>query len=215
MSEIRFRLAKPSDAGQIANVHYHIRDGYDVGFFAQVNYSFLKRYYKVILDDPNEIVACAEDENGKIVGFCSGSIDSSSQFKRIRRYKWCFVPSLVTSAIKNPRIIKSAFERFQSTKGKESNKYVAIDGAREEYWGWLPGRDDSFKSVALQEVFYRMMKTCGVNDMFLEVDEINKRILQLHLKNGAEKVEEYVMNDGRTRVSLKYSLKNYRFKFIK
>ena len=30
MSEIKYRLAKPSDAGQIANVHYHIRDKYDI-----------------------------------------------------------------------------------------------------------------------------------------------------------------------------------------
>ena len=47
-----FRLAKPSDAKQIAYVHYHIRDKYDQGFFAQVNYAFLKQYYKVVLIDP-------------------------------------------------------------------------------------------------------------------------------------------------------------------
>ena len=37
MSEIKFRLAKPSDAKQIAYVHYHIRDKYDQGFFVQMN----------------------------------------------------------------------------------------------------------------------------------------------------------------------------------
>ena len=34
MANIRFRLAKPSDAKQIAYVHLHIRDKYDQGFFA-------------------------------------------------------------------------------------------------------------------------------------------------------------------------------------
>lgn len=35
MSNIKFRLAKPGDAKQIAYVHYHISDKYDQGFFAQ------------------------------------------------------------------------------------------------------------------------------------------------------------------------------------
>lgn len=41
MANIRFRLAKPSDAKQIAYVHLHIRDKYDQGFFAQVNLSLI------------------------------------------------------------------------------------------------------------------------------------------------------------------------------
>ena len=28
MSEIRFRLAKPSDAKEIANIHWHVRERY-------------------------------------------------------------------------------------------------------------------------------------------------------------------------------------------
>ena len=46
MANIRFRLAKPSDAKQIAYVHLHIRDKYDQGFFAGKLF-FLKQYYKV------------------------------------------------------------------------------------------------------------------------------------------------------------------------
>ena len=87
MSVIRYRLAKPSDARQIAYVHYHVRDKYDQGFFAQVNYSFLKRYYEVVLNDPCAVVICAEDENQRIVGFSSGSLDSERQFKTMRKKK--------------------------------------------------------------------------------------------------------------------------------
>ena len=91
MANIRFRLAKPSDAKQIAYVHLHIRDKYDQGFFAQVNYSFLKQYYKVMLNDPNEVIVCAEDENGLIVGFSSGSLDASKQMKSMRDNKFSFL----------------------------------------------------------------------------------------------------------------------------
>ena len=118
MANIRFRLAKPSDAKQIAYVHLHIRDKYDQGFFAQVNYSFLKQYYKVMLNDPNEVIVCAEDENGLIVGFSSGSLDASKQMKSMRDNKFSFLWPLFTSAISNPKLIKAAIDRFKSTKGE-------------------------------------------------------------------------------------------------
>lgn len=61
MANIRFRLAKPSDAKQIAYVHLHIRDKYDQGFFAQVNYSFLKQTLNEIRSDK---ACCSSNENG-------------------------------------------------------------------------------------------------------------------------------------------------------
>ena len=105
MSNVKYRLAKPSDAKQIAYVHYHIRDKYDQGFFAQVNYAFLKQYYRVVLNDPCEVVICAEDENQKIVGFSSGSLDSERQFKIMRKKKYSFLFPLLTSALVKPKLI--------------------------------------------------------------------------------------------------------------
>ena len=121
MSNIKFRLAKPSDAKHIAYVHLHIRDKYDKGFFAQVNYSFLKHYYKIMLNDPNEVVICAEDETGKIVGFSSGSLNAEKQFKTMRDHKLFFVWPLITSAFSNPKIIKDSLDRFKSTKEESEN----------------------------------------------------------------------------------------------
>lgn len=212
MSNVRFRLAKPSDAKQIAYVHYHIRDKYDQGFFAQVNYSFLKQYYKVILNDPYEVVICAEDETRRIVGFSSGSLDSNRQFAMMRRKKFSFVLPLITSAIINPRLIKSAIDRFKSTKGNSANEYVTTQGARVEYWGWLPGREDSDRSVVMQDILFYTMRMFGVEKLFFEVDKVNKRVFKFHLINGAETLKSFVMPDGRERVELVYDLNNYNFK---
>lgn len=212
MNCIKYRLAKPSDAKQIAYVHYHIRDKYDQGFFAQVNYAFLKHYYKVVLNDPCEVVVCAEDENQKIVGFSSGSLDSERQFKMMRKKKLGFVFPLMISALSNPYLIKSAFDRFKSTKGSSSNEYVTSKGARVEYWGWLPGRDDSDLSVKMQDLLFYTMKLLGTDKLFFEVDKINKRIFKFHKINGAEEVKTFVMPDGRERVELVYDLNNYNFK---
>lgn len=212
MSEIKFRLAKPSDAKQIAYVHYHIRDKYDQGFFAQVNYAFLKQYYKVVLNDPCEVVICAEDENKKIVGFCSASLDAERQFKRMRAKKWSFAIPLLTSALCNPKLIKSALDRFKSTRGDSDNEYVTSKGARSEYWGWLPGRKDSESSVVMQDIMYYLLKMLGVEKLYFEVDKINKKIFKFHKINGAEEVKTYTMPDGRERVELVYDLNNYNFK---
>lgn len=212
MSNIKFRLAKPSDAKQIANVHYHIRDKYDQGFFAQVNNAFLKQYYKVVLNDPCEVVVCAEDENLKIVGFSSGSLDAERQFKGMRRKKLSFILPLLTSAISKPQLIKNALDRFKSTKGESSNQYVSSKGARIEYWGWLPGRDDSDQSIVMQDILFYTMKLLGAERVFFEVDKINKRVFKFHKINGAEEVQSFVMPDGRERVELVYEMNNYNFK---
>lgn len=212
MSTIKYRLAKPEDAKQIASVHYHIRDKYDQGFFAKVNYSFLKQYYKVILNDPCEVVVCAEDENQKIVGFSSGSLDSERQFKIMRKKKFRFIIPLLTSAITKPKLIKSALDRFKSTKGSSDNEYVTSKGARVEYWGWLPGRDDSDQSIVMQDILFFTMKMLGADKLFFEVDKVNKRIFKFHKINGAEEVKSFVMPDGRERVELVYDMNTYNFK---
>lgn len=212
MSDIKFRLAKPSDAKQIAYVHYQIRDKYDQGFFAQVNYAFLKQYYIVVLNDPCEVVICAEDENQKIVGFSSGSLDSERQFKIMRKKKFSFVFPLLASALAKPRLIKSALDRFNSTKGKSKQEFVTTKGARLEYWGWLPGRNDSDQSVKMQDLLFYTMKLLGAEKLFFEVDKVNKRIFKFHKINGAEEVKTFIMPDGRERVELVYDMNNYNFK---
>lgn len=212
MSNIKFRIAKPSDAKHIAYVHLHIRDKYDKGFFAQVNYSFLKRYYQIMLNDPNEVVVCAEDETGKIVGFSSGSLNAEKQFKTMRDHKFSFVWPLITSTFTNPKIIKSALDRFKSTKGESENKYVVCKGARAEYWGWLTGRNDTEQSVVMQEIWLYFMKLLGAQQIFFEVDKVNKRIYKYHIINGAEELSSFMMPDGRERVEFVYNMNSYNFK---
>lgn len=215
MSKIRFRLAKPSDAKQIAYVHFHIRDKYDRGFFAQVNYSFLKRYYIVMLNDPNEIVVCAEDkESGKILGFSSGSLNASKQMETLRKNKFCFVLPLVSSALSNPSLIKSAIDRFRSTKGESENKYVSTEGSRLEYWGWLPNTQGSEAAVEMQELLFLIMKAFGATKLYFEVDKINKKVLKFHKLNGALEATSYNLPDGRERVELYYDIEKFSFKYI-
>ena len=70
---IVYRIAKVSDAKQIAQIHYSVRHKHPLGIFSQMGFSFLKQYYRVILDDPYEIIICAENDKREIVGFNSGN----------------------------------------------------------------------------------------------------------------------------------------------
>lgn len=215
MGNIRFRLAKPSDAKQIAYVHLHIRDKYDQGFFAQVNQSFLRQYYKVMLDDPNEVIVCAEDvESGQILGFSSGSLDAAQQMKSMRKHKFSFVWPLLTSALSNPKLIKSAIDRMRSTKGESANKYISTEGPRLEYWGWLPNAEGGEESVPMQEVLLLILKNLGAEKLFFEVDKVNKKVLKFHKLNGAEETSSFTLPDGRERVELFYDMNTFTFKYI-
>lgn len=212
MSKIQFRLAKPSDAKQIAYVHYHIRDKYDVGFGAHVNHSFLTQYYKAALNDPYQIVVCAEDENKKIVGFSSGTLDTEQLFRSLRKNRLKFVIPLICSAFSNPKVIKMAFDRYRATKGKKNLEYVPSKGSRVEYWGWLPGRKDSDQSIIMQDILYYTMKMCGIDKINFEVDKVNKKIYKFHKINGAIETKSFITPDGRERVELYYDMNNYNFK---
>ena len=87
MSEIRYRLAKSSDAKEIANVHWHVRDRYTQGIFLSLGKHFLRTYYRIILDDPWEVVVCAEKDDGKIVGFASTTINARLQADNLKKHK--------------------------------------------------------------------------------------------------------------------------------
>lgn len=213
MSEIRFRLAKPSDAKQIANVHYHVRDKYGEGFFAHVNKSFLHQYYKVVLNDPYQIVVCAELD-GQILGFSSGSMDVKEEFKNFRKNKWKFVWPLITTAITNPKIIKAALDRFKSTGETSNKKFVNAKGARSEYWAWLPGREDSYMSLYTQELVLYFMKCFGVTEVYGEMDTVNEKVVKMQARSGFKVQERFKMPDGRERLSCLMKMEDHKFKLL-
>ena len=214
MGKIRFRLAKPSDAKQIANVHLHIRDKYDKGFFAQVNYAFLVQYYKVVLNDPCEVVVCAENEEGRVVGFSSGSLDAERKMKNLRKHKLSFVLPLLTSAICNPNLIKNAIDRLKSTKGESDNQYISSKGARLEFWAWLPEVKCSDESVVMQDMLLKTMETLGTEKVYFEVDDTNKNVMRFHKFNGACVTHQFRLPDGRTRFEMYYDLTEYAYSYL-
>ena len=210
MSNINFRLAKPSDAKQIADCHWHVRDRYTQGIFLSLGKRFLVSYYEVILNDPYEVVVCAE-RGGKIVGFSSATMNAQFQAKNLRAHLFKLGFAAVGAILMKPTYLKELWIRYKSlSSDNKGQEFVHAEGVRGEYWCWLKSdTEDPNNAVQMNEMKYRILYDLGVREMFFEVDKFNKRVYKFHLKiNKAETIEEITLPDGRQRVLMKKIL-NY------
>lgn len=203
---MKYRIAKPQDLNRLVNLHFSVRNSYNVGIFAQLDKSFLRQYYKIILNDKNEIIVCAEDEFGEIQGFCSATMDVELQFENIRYHKFQLGLSAVKSILLNPKLFKSLIDRYKSTKNDSESIFISTKGARLEYWVWSTKNKDSFSSIEMHEVLLTILRVLGIKILNFEVDTINKKIYQFHKYNGAELTNLIKLKDGRERAMMKYNL---------
>lgn len=209
MSTCRYRLAKPCDAKQIANCHWHVRDRYTKGIFLSLGEKFLRSYYKIILNDPYEVVVCAE-KDGRIIGFASTTLNAAAQAKNLKAHKWQLGIAALGAIICKPFLLHEVWQRYQSLDSDATTpSFVHTDGVRGEYWCWLKTEDDgSFASMELSNIKNRILYDLGVRELFFEVDKFNSHVYKYHLKvNKAIPVEEITLPDGRERVLMKKVLK--------
>ncbi len=209
MSKIRFRLAKPSDAKQIANVHWSVRERYAEGIFLSLGKSFLTRYYSIILNDPYEVVVCAENESGKVLGFSSATQSVEKQSKNLRKHIISLGISALYSLLLHPSLIKEVWVRYKSVRGdKDAPRFVGTSGCRGEYWCWLKDGEGSMLSSKVDTMRNLILADLGEKYMLGEVDKKNESVLQYQCGvNGAEVIDEIVLPDGRERVIFRMDLK--------
>lgn len=210
IKHIKYRLAKPRDCKAIVELHYSIRETYSVGIFAQLNRFFLKQYYLIILNDPNSVIVCAEDENGIIQGFCSSTLDVEAQFANIKRHRIRLGLAAITSVIEKPLLLKHLIARYMVIKNNTQTRIISTKGARSEYWVWRASNKDSGSSVEMYFSLFIILKALGVKELFGEVDKVNKRVLKFQLANGGRITDEFTLPDGRERVVIRYDLENWK-----
>lgn len=207
MGNIKFRIAKPSDASKIADVHWHVRDRYTQGIFLSLGKSFLKAYYKIILDDPWELVVCAVNDSGEIVGFASTTMDAKEQANNLRRHKFYLGFAALWAIVKKPKLFSEMWQRYRSLSNKNVPSFVHTEGVRGEYWCWKK-EEDSLKSVELSKIKNEILYDLGIREFYFEVDKFNTAVYRFHLKvNKGIPIEEITLPDGRERVLMKKELK--------
>lgn len=200
MSNIRYRLAKPSDAKQLAHCHWHVRDRYTMGIFLSLGKGFLRAYYEIILDDPNEIVVCAENAEGEIVGFASGTLDSQSQIITIRKNKLKLAFYAMLGIIQHPSYLKGVWQRYQSLNNKTEDQFLHLEGARSEYLCWKKGDKDSIGMMLLDRIKNKIFIDFGVKEVYFEIDRHNEKLFQNKVNDKkTELIKEIQLPDGRVR----------------
>lgn len=208
MSEIRFRLAKPSDAKLIANCHWHVRDRYTQGIFLSLGKGFLREYYKVLLNDPWEVVVCGVKEDGKIVGFCSATMDAKKQAENITSHKFVLGLAALKALLIHPSLIKALIQRYKSLKDDNAPQFVTTSGVRSEYVCWMKDEANTIYMAAMERAKSKILLGMGVREIQFEVDSHNEKLVDYHLHtSGAEKIGEATLPDGRIRYLFKRKLK--------
>lgn len=200
MGNIKFRLAKPSDAAQIADTHWTVRDRYTDGIFLSLGKYFLREYYRITLDDPNEIVVVAENEKKEIIGFSSGSLDAVSQAKSLRSHKLRLGFAAMIGILRHPSYLTGVWQRYKSLGNKDGQQFLHMDGARSEYLCWKKGAEGSMSMMLLDKIKFKMMYELGVRECFFEIDRHNERLFNAQLRNkNISLIDEYTLPDGRIR----------------
>lgn len=203
---MRIRLAKPSDSKAIAEIHYLSRDKLTKGFFSQVTRSFLVHYYKVVLDDPNSVVVCVEENDGTICGFASATLNAEKQFANLGKHKFRLAFALVPTIMMKPKILWEAVSRYLSIQGKSDARYVSVSGVRGEYWVWDPRNKNTIWAGVLNNTHLHMLYVLGAKNLRFEVDEENLAVVYFSERNGAELLDRMLLNDGRARLIMNYDL---------
>ena len=164
----------------------------------------MSAYYRIILDDPWEVMVCAVNEDGRIIGFANTTMDAQSQSKNIKKHRIYLGLCAVSAIIRKPSIIKSIWQRYKSLNNDmDAPCFVNTEGVRGEYWCWLKG-EDSLKSVEMSKAKNEILYDLGVREMYFEVDKFNTAVYKFHLKiNKGIPIKEVVLPDGRIRVFMK------------
>ena len=203
---IRYRLAKGSDVQNIANLHWESSKRQPSSFMFKLGYFFLVRYYKCILNEKQSVVLCAEDEEGILLGFVSGSIDASERTNTLRANKISLLLAAVPQVIMNPALIKDIFSRYYSGSVESGDGYIVQDGPHEDFWAWKEGYKSGNESILLHLAWLKMMNVLRVSHVRGEVDDENTLIVKTHKFLGAKIIKEYTTPDHRKRYVFEYDL---------
>lgn len=208
-----YRLGKPSDANRLAQIHSKIKEVNSLGIFVLMGGCFLKKYYQIVLKDPNSYCLCAVDSNNFIVGYSFNLINSELHHKFLYKHKFQLILAALTSVIQRPILLKELYRRYRSLKSNDG-VYAASSGARGGYWGWDPDHKDSESALELRERMSMITDALGIKTLSFEVDLDNSKVYKFHKWAGAIEDEIVTLPDGRKRALMHYD-QNKRKKLFK
>lgn len=203
-----YRFAKSYDVNSLAKLHLECGKRQPGGFMFKLGLPFLKLYYNLLINEKTSVVLIATDEEGNLLGFCSGTIAAEEHLKNLKRNPLKIGLSILPAIIKSPKILTNILDRKNYISLRDGSiKFGVVKGPRIEYWAW---RKDELTnmSIPLLKTWLKIVFDLGVNLVKAEVDTNNKNLLTIHKFLGANISEHLLLKDGRDRVIIEYTKNN-------
>ena len=202
---MHYRLAIQEDAKRLAFLHRLGSEKQPGGFMYQLGLPWLEEYYHILLAQKYTVILCAEDNDKRMIGFASGSLDAAEGIVALKRNRarllWAALPALV----RNPRLVQDIRSRQNSASVDANGQgYVIQAGAHEDYWAWENLRQPG--AIELHLKWLSLVRLLGAKSVKGEVDVVNSMVLKTHKRLGAKVIREFVTPNGNERVIIEYVL---------
>lgn len=197
MSEYKFRKMVFSDVKEVSLIHQAAFKNF---FLTTLGIRFLETYYEACLTNDNTIAFCALDNNGKIVGFATGTLLAKGYHKSIFLRHWfVFLASLAISIVKKPSILIRLARNLEKNERKDDKG----DYAELLSIGVDPSCKGGGVGKTLLNFFRQEIKKRGGNKIVLTTDKLNNdSVLGFYQKAGFETYYEFSTYPNRKMYKL-------------
>lgn len=195
--------AKPDDFRAMAAIHNQAFSGF---FLTSLGLRFLETYYKACIQHPVSIAVCALDDNGSMLGFATGSLQSAGyHWSLLFHNPFRFLAAALRSVVSKPSVL------FRLAKNLDKNHSETDDRNYAELLSIaiLPQLKGSGAGKALLKMFEEEAKLRGGRKIALTTDyENNQRVIAFYQKSGYEIFYDFVTYPDRHMYKMIKSLVN-------
>lgn len=202
---INLRLAAPADARVLANLHWISSSKQPASFMFRLGTGFLIQYYRILLKEKNSVILCAEDGEGKVIGFVSGFLDGRERMTLLRRKRLRLFVSSIPAIVRSPGLLFDTLSRLQSKSADSDEGGYIVQSAspHEDFWAWSGSHPGA---IELHLKWLSLMRLLGAKEVFGEVDKENVAVVKTHRMLGAKIIKNFITPDGKSRLLIKYIL---------
>jgi hypothetical protein len=172
----------------------------------QLGVPFFRRYYRVLLPDPNTIVISAEDASGRLLGFVAGCRDARLELARLRRHRLGLLAACFPEMVRRPRLILDLRARMKYLDGGHLGSWGDSGECRISFWCWDTDSVASRQSTTLLRHYLEFLRSPGARSVRFEVDRVNRKVEITHRLMGARTLHHLRTPDGRERLVMEHIL---------